>query len=292
METNENKGRYDAFSTCHPVVNLIYYIFVIGFAMASNNPVCLGISFICAFVYSVCLRGKRGIRKNLMYMVPLIVLTALLNPMFSHQGVTILTYLPSGNPLTLESVLYGISAAFMLVTIVCIVVCFNEVMTSDKMVYLFGRLAPYLSLLLSMTLKFIPEFINRCKVVYMSQKAAGYTVKGKYGRRIRIGIRVLSSAITWALERAVTTADSMRSRGYGLKGRTAYSIFRWDRRDIICLVYILITGIYVLIGMCKGAVAFQYYPYVTGNVTGVYTVSVFVVYIMLSVMPVTIYRSL
>ena len=39
------------------------------------------------------------------------LLAAVVNPAFVHQGVTILTYLPSGNPLTLESILYGLAAA-------------------------------------------------------------------------------------------------------------------------------------------------------------------------------------
>ena len=71
-------------------------------------------------------------------MLPLLVITALINPAFSHQGVTILTYLPSGNPLTLESILYGIYAAFLLITVIAWFSCFNAVMTSDKFMYLSG----------------------------------------------------------------------------------------------------------------------------------------------------------
>ena len=39
--------------------------------------------------------------------LPVLLLAALVNPAFNHAGVTILIYLPSGNPLTLESILYG-----------------------------------------------------------------------------------------------------------------------------------------------------------------------------------------
>lgn len=39
----------------------------------------------------------------------LFAVTAAVNPAFSHEGRTILRYLPSGNPLTLESILYGIA---------------------------------------------------------------------------------------------------------------------------------------------------------------------------------------
>ncbi len=276
----------DTFASYHPLVNIIYFICVIGFAMAFTNPVCLGISFIGTFIYSVYLRGYEGLKKNLIYMIPLLILTAVLNPAFSHQGVTILTYLPSGNPLTLESILYGISAAFMLVTVVCWFVCFNEVMDSDKMLYLFGRFAPYLSLILSMTLRFVPEFAEKFGQVYRAQKAAGYGWNGKYFKKIRTAIRVFSTVVTWALERAVITADSMKSRGYGLKGRQSYSIYRFTKRDGICLVYLLLFGGYVLTGAVRGAVSFWYYPAVSGSMAGVYTVSVFVVYGLLVILPV------
>ena len=152
------KIRRDAFADSHPIVNLIYFIFVIGFAMMSLHPVSLGIAFLGAVSYSICLNGRRALYQNLRYMLPVVILTALINPVFSHQGVTILRYLPSGNPLTLESILYGIAAAVMLVTVLCWFSSFNRIMTSDKMIYLFGRLAPYLSIVLSMTLKFLPEF--------------------------------------------------------------------------------------------------------------------------------------
>ena len=39
------KIRRDAFADSHPIVNLIYFIFVIGFAMMSLHPVSLGIAF-------------------------------------------------------------------------------------------------------------------------------------------------------------------------------------------------------------------------------------------------------
>ena len=35
------------------------------------------------------------------------------NPAFDHEGATLLAYLPSGNPLTLESIAYGVAAAVM-----------------------------------------------------------------------------------------------------------------------------------------------------------------------------------
>lgn len=42
---------------------------------------------------------------------------------------------------------------------------------------------------------------------------------------------MLSILVTWALENAIETSDSMRSRGYGLKGRTAFSIYKFTKKD-------------------------------------------------------------
>lgn len=278
--------RYDSFSGYHPIVNLMYFICTIGYALAFTNPVCLGISFIMAFTYSVMLRGGEGARTNIKYMIPLVLLTALLNPAFSHQGSTILAYLPSGNPLTLESLVYGIAAAFTLVTVICWFSCFNTVMTSDKMVYLFGKAAPVLSMILSMTLRFIPDITAQFKKVYNAQKAMGYTVNGKNFVRIRTGCHVLSAVVTWALEKALITADSMRSRGYGLPGRTAYSLFRFRKSDIRAMLYILVCGGYVLAGKTGGYIDFSYYPRIKGNVAGYMTVSVYIVYVLLLCLPI------
>lgn len=278
--------RYDSFSGYHPIVNLMYFICTIGYALAFTNPVCLGISFIMAFTYSVMLRGGEGARTNIKYMIPLVLLTALLNPAFSHQGSTILAYLPSGNPLTLESLVYGIAAAFTLVTVICWFSCFNTVMTSDKMVYLFGKAAPVLSMILSMTLRFIPDITAQFKKVYNAQKAMGYTVNGKYFVRIRTGCHVLSAVVTWALEKALITADSMRSRGYGLPGRTAYSLFRFRKSDIRAMLYILVCGGYVLAGKTGGYIDFSFYPRIKGNVAGYMTVSVYIVYVLLLCLPI------
>ena len=42
-------------------------------------------------------------RFQLCGLLPMLLLAAVVNPAFNHEGATLLTYLPSGNPLTLES---------------------------------------------------------------------------------------------------------------------------------------------------------------------------------------------
>ena len=279
----------DAFSGYHPTVNILYFVLVIGLAMFLNHLICLGISFLCALTYSIYLKGKKAVRFNLIYMLPLLIITALINPAFSHQGVTILTYLPSGNPLTLESIIYGVFAAFLLITVIAWFSCFNAVMTSDKFVYLFGRIIPALSLVLSMCLRFVPRFKAQVKVITNAQKCVGRDVSnGGIIKRAKHGIKILSILVTWALENAIDTADSMKSRGYGLPGRTAFSIYRFDKRDKKVLLFLLLCGTGVIAGMVLGKLKYVYMPIMFGAAFDFWQAGVFALYLTLCAMPLII----
>lgn len=279
----------DTFSSYHPAVSMLYFVLVIGLTMFLNHPACLGISLVGALVYSIYLKGKKAARFNLIYMLPLLVITALINPAFSHQGVTILAYLPSGNPLTLESILYGVYAAFLLITVITWFSCFNAVMTSDKFVYLFGRIIPALSLVLSMSLRFVPRFTAQIKVISNAQKCVGRDVSnGGIIKRAKHGIKILSILVTWALENAIDTADSMKDRGYGLPGRTAFSIYRFDRRDKWALLFLLLCGGGVMAGAFAEKLKFVYMPILSGASFDLWQVVVFILYLALCAMPVII----
>lgn len=277
------------FKTYHPIVNFVYFLFVIGFSCVFMHPICLGTSFVCGFVYSVMLKGKKAVKTNLIYMIPMLLFAALINPAFNHEGITVIKYLPSGNPLTLESVVYGLAAAVMIVSVICWFSCYNEVMTSDKFVYLFGRIIPSLSLILSMTLRFVPKFSAQLKTVINAQRCMGRDISnGSVIQRAKHGLGILSIMTTWALENAIETADSMKSRGYGHPGRTAFSIFTFDKRDKKALLCIIILGIYTLVGNLMGKMYFRYFPSIKTNEFSLFGLSVFVAYFALCMCPIVI----
>jgi energy-coupling factor transport system permease protein len=279
----------DAFSSYNPIVNMLYFASAMLFSMFFMHPICLALSFLCAAAYSVYMNGRKALRTGALFMLPMLLVTALINPAFNHEGVTILLYLRDGNPLTLESVVYGIASALLLITVVLWFVCFSRVMTSDKLVYLLGRIIPALSLVLSMALRFAPRFKAQIKLVSDAQKCVGRDVSnGNILRRVRHGIRIVSIMITWALENAIETADSMRCRGYGLPGRTAFSVFRFDRRDLIALLFILVCDAYIIAGALTGGLYFRYFPSVAGVWGGIRPISLFAVCFTLYAAPVAI----
>ena len=251
----------DAFSSYHPAVNFLYFGLVLFFTMCFLHPACLLLSLAAALRYAVCLNGRRAVRRSLRYLLPAALLAALINPAFNHQGTTILTYLPSGNPLTLESIVYGLAAAALLSAVVTWFSCYTAVMTSDKFVYLFGRVIPALSLVLSMALRFVPRFQVQARAVSQAKRCVGRDVSdGSLLQRLRNGVTILSILLTWCLENALETADSMESRGYGLPGRTAFSIYRLDDRDQAALWWLGALGGYILSMWGAGGFACRFFP--------------------------------
>ena len=277
------------FKTYHPFVNFIYFVFVIGFSMFFMNPVCLVISLVCGFSYSVLLKGKKAIKTNFIYMLPMMLTMALINSLFNHEGVSVIMYLPSGNPVTIESIIYGLCASVMIFCVICHFSCYNEIMTSDKIIYLFGRIIPSLSLILTMTFRFVPRFITQFKTVANAQKCIGNDIfSGNIIKRTKSLISIMSIMITWSLENAIQTADSMKSRGYGEKNRTSYSNYKFDKRDKKALILILILGAYTFMGNLLGAINFYYFPSIKAIEISPFTISVFISYFVLCLVPIII----
>lgn len=254
------KGR---FTLPNPVVGLVFFVTVLGGGMCLTDPVFLAISLLGATACSGMLAGRRAARFWLRTALPLMLLVAVLNPLFVHTGFVILAYLPDGNPLTMEAVVYGCASGAMLAAVLGWFYCLNEMTDSDRMLYLFGRAAPALSMLLSMTLRLIPRMRRQLGRIAEAQRGVGADIHiGSVAVRARHGMRMLSILITWALENAVETADSMKARGYGLRGRSFYAVFRFEKRDACLLGVIAAEAAAVAAGLASGALRFQYYPYI------------------------------
>lgn len=246
----------------HPAVSLLYFTAVIVFAMFLMNPVCLTLSLLCSAATAVVLNGRKTVLFSLKVILPLALLAIVINPFVNHRGVTVLGYLPWNNPLTLESILFGVASAVMLSSTVLWFSSFHTVMTSDKLVFLFGKTLPALGLMLSMSLRFVPKFNAELREVRNAQRLL-FPEKSGLIPRIKSAVRVLSVMISRALEDSLETADSMKARGYGLKGRTAYSRYRMTGQDWFLLsVTIVLTAAIAVFCFCKTA-RFRYYPSIT-----------------------------
>ena len=279
-------GHRDPFSSYHPLVTFLYFALVLVFTMCFLHPVSLCISLLCALAYTVVLSGRKSVRRSMGYMLPMALMATVCNALFSHKGDTLLCRLPTGT-VTLESAVFGLATGVMLAAVILWFGCYSAVMTSDKFIYLFGRIIPSLSLVLSMTLSFIPRFKNQFRVVVQAQQSFSRSLtEGKLKARIKRGAKILSIMITWSLENAIETADSMKSRGYGLPGRSAFSVYHFEARDKLALCWLLACGGVIIAGWAMGGIAWTYYPVMSCTLTEPLAVLSQLAYLALSATPV------
>ena len=272
----------------HPLVSFGYFVAVIAGTLLFIHPFFSYISLACAIVFSAFVNGKKALWATLGFGVPMFLFIALANPIFNHRGATILFYI-GGNPVTMEAFLYGLVSAGMMFAAVVWFTCYNTVVTSDKFLYVFGRVLPSIALIVSMTLSLIPKLMAQVKVIADSQRTLGLDWKsGTVPERIRAGARILSILVSWALEDAVITADSMRARGYGQHRRSSFSVFRFSKRDGIMLALIGVFLAAEILTYATGKGTMTFYPSVIPPSTDAAGILIYGAFFALGILPTAI----
>lgn len=292
----------DEFSRYHPVVNLIFYLLVLGTTMFQMSVGLVFISLFSAVVYYFMLKKTEGL-KYCAVVVGIIIVSAIINPLFSHKGGTLLFYLFTGNPVTLESIIYGLISAIIIGAMLLWFSTFNQVMGVERILGAIGKVLPNVSLLITMIMRFIPQYTRHQRKVSMVNKVnkrnydekinllnrektekenvieARKRQKKKSGIEAHIGqkkkngidkiidsikegSRTFSITTTWALENSIYTADSMKARGFGTGRRTNYSNYKFQKRDYLLMGWLVILWLVVVFSLEREKVYTYYYPFI------------------------------
>lgn len=254
------------FENLHPICILIYFVAVIGLTLVCFHPVMMVVSLMGAFSFLLRLKGGKGAGQQFRFVIPMFLLVAVANPLINHRGVTLLGMFLN-QWITLEAIAYGITAGLSLAALILWFGCYSEVMTSEKFLYLFGKIAPSSALLISMALQLAPKLNRQLTEIKESQEMLR-PAKKNFAGKLGTAIRHTSTLVGWSLEGAVEQTDSMKARGYGLKRRTTFHLFHFDSRD-----FRFLCGVLMLSGVCVIARAFghghmEFYPRMDAVITG------------------------
>lgn len=244
-----------ALERYNPFAVAIYYLAVVGIAMLCMHPILVSLSLLGA-ICSCALYAKRT-RHALFW--GLFLLTAVLNHLLSHNGATVILVL-GDKPLTLESLVWGIVCGAGIVAVLYWMHSFGAIMTEDKLLYLFGKLSPKISLVLSMALRYISLFSRQAAKIKQTQIALGLYKNDNIIDRVRGELRIFSVLLSWALENGIVTANSMTARAYGTGRRTHFAIFGFGVRDGLLIALSLALGALAAVPLALGSVSFTFYP--------------------------------
>ena len=262
----------DRFSRAHPAVSFSFFAAVILLSVMLLHPVYLTLSLAGAAAYLVCLKGRRGAWQVLATVPLFLAVTALaplLNPLKDAQGGHVVTTL-FGRYITWELLGNGAMLSGMFIAMLLWFLCYNAIMTGDKFTALFAPLLPSLSLLLVMVLRLVPAYGRKAKQIATARQCIGLGGSGGTKRDALRGMSANLAALTaWALEGAIVTADSMRSRGYGAAKRTNFTPYRFTASDGALLVLMAALAAVTLAAAAAGYARAEFIPavYIAGSNT-------------------------
>ncbi len=178
-----------------------------------------------------------------------------INVLMNHRGTHPLFYLGK-NPIMLEAVIRGLIMGASILCLILIFTSLNLILTTGKILFLFGKVVPRFTLLTVITLRFMPLLRKRFIEIKHVQDMKGLSITtGRFRGRLRHGIMLIQLLLTFSLEEALQTADSMESRGFGLdRKRTSYVSYRFNRKDTFwCLIFFALILMYFILRR-------QFYP--------------------------------
>lgn len=238
------------FASYHPALNLLFFVAAVAFTACWTRPGLVAVSFLCALAFSVRLRGSRAVAFGGALVLCALAFAALF-AMNVHFGVTNLARTPIGNSITVESLTCGVIVGLKVAAILTWLSCALCVFTADKVVFLLGRVFPKAAMMLAVALRAVPVAGDRARKIAVARSGIGKGPgQGSIPRRITNALRRASIFISWSIERFIEMSDSMRSRGAALRGRTAYSLYRFDSRDRALAVVLV-----ALVTVCAAATA-------------------------------------
>lgn len=250
----------DSFRRLHPGVNIVYYAVIIVSTVVFSNPVFVLLSFLGSLTYSLKLKDGESL-KGLMIMPMILALATLItNAFFVHRGMKIIAYI-FNKPVTGEALAFGAIAGVMISAVLLWFFTYNKVITQDKTIFLFGHIAPVVSVVFSAVLGFIPRLTDRAESIKNGQKGMGFdSASGNFKFKAKQAARQLSILTTWSLESSMQTADSMKCRGYGIRRRTTYYPFRFKKNDGGVLAFLVLLSIISTVGALSDEMKFKCYP--------------------------------
>ena len=219
----------------------------------------IALSLAGGLAYGLATRGVARTLGALRWQLPVILIIAVLNPLFSASGSTELFRIGM-RAVYLESMVYGLCMGGLFVASVLWFEAAASMLEYDKVLALLGNAAPVLALMISMCMRLIPQFLRRGRTVLAVQDAIDVPGRAP-ADPVRSRLRASSVLMGWGMEDSLERADAMRSRGWGAATRrTTYARYRLGRGDVAALVGLAVFGAAAVAVAWTATTQYSFYP--------------------------------
>ena len=252
-------SRHGAFDTAHPAVPALYLAVTLGLTMFGMQPALIGISLLGALAVGARADGPAPTLMALRWQLPLIVVIAVLNPLFSASGSTEVLRLGT-RAIYLESLWYGLSMGGLFMASLLWFRAAARLLPSDRVMALLGNVAPTAAFMVSMCMRLMPRFLRQGRQILGVQEV-GMPAAARRSEVARARLRASSVLMGWTMEDSLECADAMRARGWETAGRrTSYECFRFRGSDALACLAILTGGALCCLLAWAATSQYAYYP--------------------------------
>jgi energy-coupling factor transport system permease protein len=209
-------------------------------AVVFDNPLVLGALLVALVLAARSARSGEELRRVLPYVGGLALTAAVLNPLFSHQGLTVIARLgrlPGFGEIdvTLEAVIFGAVAALKLLVFTLGLALMGAAVDPDELLRMARRVSFRSALTASLATRMWAVLERDARRLAEAQRCRfdAPDPAGRSGRvRLSRGISLVRAVATGALDRAVDVAATLELRGYAGARRPPSRPRSWSRQDV------------------------------------------------------------
>lgn len=266
----------------HVSVLSIYALIIMSMAFLTQDPIILLGLLVTEILLLVSLKKINVVKRTFKIFWPLLILTILINLIFSSAGVYVL-FSVFNKVITLENIIYSSLFGVKLLVVIYIFYIIEILIDSDSAVSYFSAKMPKTTLLFMVCFKLIPNMrkkLRDLKDIY-TVRGVDFESKSRFDR-IKAQIPLLMVVIEEALESSFDIAESAYTKGFLTAKRTVFMNRKLNFIDLIISSGCSITFVIFIVLKSLGKLDYDVYE------NYIYSFRVSSIVIMLSIAFITV----
>ncbi|MDH7508654.1 MAG: energy-coupling factor transporter transmembrane component T [Methanomassiliicoccales archaeon] len=213
-------------------LKLLFVLVIFIFSILISDILYLALLFVFVILVTYIAKIFKSTLSILKYAVYIALFVFLFNILISSGSNKILNFGPV--VITTESIFFAISMCLRLFLAVSAFSILTYAIHPDEALRAMSKLGYKITSSLSLSLRMYPTIAADVGNIIDSMKARGMEFeKGKFADKIKSRAAVIMPLLLNSLERSISVAEAMETRGFGATKRTNFGERRMTRREIL-----------------------------------------------------------
>jgi len=231
----------------HPATLLLYYIILMLFVLCFNNIYYILTGLVLILILLSFQINFEKIVNMAKFFIPMAIFILIFYPIVYNYGGGTQIHLFGDIYMSFEVFIGGCLMVVLMYLVTLLFVSFNGYVDNSKILYLGSKPFPFVSMIGVLAMRLVPYITQRFNDIIKV-----FTYNKKKNGRLKSIYSVLIILIGWSLEEFLMIAKSMKARGYGIKKRTSYLLYKFHKIDYLIIIFTLLCSGALIVGVVNG----------------------------------------